>query len=157
MRYERYRKMRERTPAPVERFADDHRFLSNFWPARVTYDGFTYPTVEHAYQAAKVLPLERRHRIQNARTPGEAKRLGRSAVPRPDWDQERLGVMRNLVRQKFAGDARLGRKLLATGDARLIEGNTWGDKFWGVCDGEGENHLGRILMDVRSELETAGI
>jgi predicted NAD-dependent protein-ADP-ribosyltransferase YbiA (DUF1768 family) len=62
--------------------------------------------------------------------------------------------MRDLLRQKFA-HPELRRLLLATGDAELVEGNTWGDRFWGVCAGRGQNHLGRLLMAIRAEIRTA--
>lgn len=64
----------------------------------------------------------------------------------------KLDVMEACVRDKFTRNADLRRRLLETGDAELVEGNTWGDRFWGVCDGEGENHLGRVLIKVRGEL-----
>ena len=43
--------------------------------------------------------------------------------------------------------------LLSTEDSSLVEGNDWNDKFWGVCQGKGLNHLGRILMKVRKEVK----
>jgi hypothetical protein len=99
-----------------------------------------------------ILPGERR-RVREAKTPGKAKRFGKMLTIRPDWKNIRLSVMLNLVRQKFS-DPELGRKVLETGDALLVEGNDWGDRFWGVDlkSFEGENHLGKILMKVREEL-----
>lgn len=134
----------------ITRFDGEYRFLSNFYPAKVTYDGVTYKTVEHAYQAAKTLdPAERLH-IQVAALPGDAKRIGRTVTLRPGWDTLRLEVMRALLVQKFA-HPHLRAKLLATAPLPLIEGNTWGDVFWGMCRGEGENHLGRLLMEIREK------
>lgn len=66
-----------------------------------------------------------------------------------DWDDRKFSLMKSLVGTKFSEHDNLMAKLVATGKAQLIEGNTWGDKIWGVCDGEGENHLGRILMEIR--------
>jgi len=86
--------------------------------------------------------------------PGQAKRFGRQVSLRPNWEQIRLDVMLCLVRQKFEADAALAADLLATKDAELIECNDWGDTYWGQCWGAGQNHLGRILMQVRSELAT---
>lgn len=83
-------------------------------------------------------------------TAGQAKRRGYRVKLRDDWELVKLGIMEDLVRQKF-NEKTLGDMLLATGDAELVEGNDWGDKFWGVCDGEGQNMLGKILMKVRSE------
>lgn len=142
------------TPTEIMRigaFRGAHRYLSNFYPALVILDRRTYPTVEHAFQAAKTLsPLER-ERIQRAGSPGNAKALGRQVTLRPDWEDVKLNVMRDLLRQKFAFGTELSRKLRATGDMELVEGNDWGDTYWGVCRGEGENHLGQLLMQIRQE------
>lgn len=145
----------------IDRFDGEYRFLSNFWPATCWLrDGLgDYPSVEHAYQAAKTTDLEWRKRIRSAESPGEAKRLGRQLPLRADWEKIKLDVMFSLVWQKFAcglGNP-LPEKLLATGDAELIEGNWWGDTFWGVCRGKGENHLGKILMEVRRILRTENL
>ncbi|HKQ50267.1 MAG TPA: NADAR family protein [Phycisphaerae bacterium] len=140
------------SPAPISSFFGEYRFLSNFWPAVVEYENITFSSVEHAYQAAKTLDMAERRRIAAIVEPGDAKRAGRALRLRPDWEQVKIGVMEDCVRYKFTHHADLREKLLATGDAELIEGNTWGDRFWGVCDGQGENHLGKILMKVRAEL-----
>ncbi len=135
-------------------FKEEHEFLSNFWPSPVRFEGQLYPTVEHAFQAAKTSDPDGRRRIREARDPGKAKRLGRGVRLRKDWESAKLGIMEGLLRAKFA-DAALRELLLATGEARLVEGNTWGDVFWGVCRGQGKNHLGRLLMRVREELARA--
>lgn len=88
-------------------------------------------------------------------TPAAAKRMGRKVVMRPDWDTVKFDIMLDLVRRKFLGHPDLREMLLATGDEQLIEGNYWGDRVWGVCDGTGENWLGRHLMTVRQELREA--
>lgn len=136
----------------ISEFQGEFRFLSNFWPAKVSLDGLTYPTVENAYQAAKTTSDSRKE-FQHC-SPGLAKRLGRVVRIRDDWDSIKLIVMKDLIAQKFA-DNTLGYRLLLTGTRELIEGNSWGDTFWGVCNGKGENHLGRILMERRSELNAA--
>jgi ribA/ribD-fused uncharacterized protein len=130
----------------------EHAFLSNFHPAPVVLDGVTYPSVEHAYQAAKTFNLDDRQRILNCPPPNIAKKIGRKVKARSDWDQVKVAIMTDLVRQKFTDHPELREQLLATGNATLVEGNWWGDRFWGMCNGEGHNYLGRILMDVRKEL-----
>jgi ribA/ribD-fused uncharacterized protein len=141
------------TAAPITAFAGEYRFLSNFYPAAVDLDGSTYPTVEHAYQAAKSLEPSTQAKVKRAPRPGDAKRLGRQIRLRPDWEDVKVGIMRDLVRQKFTSHPDLRARLLATGDAELVEGNYWHDTFWGQCPvGTGFNHLGRILMEVRAEL-----
>lgn len=143
-------------PTRIDRFWGEWGFLSNFAPCEVWLDGVKYPSVEHAYQAAKTLDLEQREKfLLNGITPGMAKRMGKTLKLRPDWDGVKMGIMRDLLMQKFSPSI-LRRKLLSTFQAELIEGNTWGDTFWGVCDGIGENWLGKLLMEVRQHYGHGG-
>jgi ribA/ribD-fused uncharacterized protein len=135
----------------ISSFTGQFRFLSNFHPAPVHLDGAIYPTVEHAYQAAKCQNPADRNQIRLAASPGEAKRLGRTVAIRDDWDAVKLRIMEDLLRQKFATDP-LRTMLRRTDEAPLVEGNYWGDVYWGVWNGHGENHLGRLLMKIRAEL-----
>jgi ribA/ribD-fused uncharacterized protein len=134
----------------IDRFIGEHRFLSNFHAAPVWLEDQLYPTVENAYQAAKTLNADLRRQFHSV-SPVRAHRLGRRLELRPDWAEVRLTIMLGLLRQKFR-IPELCDRLLATGDHVLVEGNSWGDTFWGTCRGTGENHLGRLLMQVRSEL-----
>ena len=133
-------------------FVEKYRFLSNFYPCQIIYEDIEYPSVEHAYQAVKTHDKNSRKRISQAETPGQAKRLGRKVKLRPDWEEVKLGIMEELVRQKFNRHEDLKNKIIDSGDIILVEGNSWGDIFWGICYGKGENHLGKILMKIRSEL-----
>lgn len=134
----------------IESFQGKYRFLSNFWPVTVVLDSVSYPSVENAYQAAKTLDLDCRKPFVGC-TPWLAKRWGRKLDIRVDWDAVKVNVMRDLLSQKFSGGW-LMEALKGTGSNTLIEGNTWGDTFWGVCKGAGENNLGNLLMKIRSEL-----
>lgn len=136
----------------IEGFKGEFRFLSNFWPVDVMFDGYKYPSVEHAYQSAKTFNIQQRKVIRGVISPVNAKRLGAAVDKRLDWDDIKLDVMYDLVKQKFTNDLVLRDALLATGDAYIEETNYWHDHFWGVCDGIGHNHLGKILMKVRTEL-----
>lgn len=135
----------------LDSFQGKYRFLSNFWPAEIHYKGYTYVSTEHAYQAAKALNPEDHDLVATAKTPAQTKKLGRKIKVRPDWDQVKDQVMLDVVRLKFK-IPELRDALLETGNAILIEGNTWGDTYWGVCGGVGQNKLGRILMQVREEI-----
>ena len=145
------------TAPPITEFRGAYRFLSNFWPVGWA-DGRL--TVEHYYQAAKAVSADDQRWVYDAPTPGEAKRRGRRVAVRSDWDDVKLEVMRTLVRAKFLTSVQLYGWLLATGDAELVEGNTWHDNYWGRCSCDrcvraeivGQNHLGKILMQVRDEL-----
>ena len=143
---------------PITDFRGEYGFLSNFYAAAVEMDGADYPTIEHAFQAAKTHDFAKRRTVRNADTPSAAKRLGRRLKRRADWFDVSLEIMETLVRQKFTRYPDLRAQLLATGDAELIEGNNWNDRFYGAVYETstgawvGENHLGRILMRVRDEL-----
>jgi ribA/ribD-fused uncharacterized protein len=136
----------------IDRFTGRYDLLSNFHASPIKVEGIEYPTVEHAFQAAKTMNVEQKRALAEASTPGHAKRMGKRVQLRPDWEQVKVGIMEELMRLKFTTHADLREKLLATGDAELIEGNDWNDRFWGVCRGQGKNQLGVILMEVRREL-----
>lgn len=135
----------------IESFSGEHRFLSNFYPSVIEYEGIPYPTVEHAYQAAKSLDKIARNVISVANSPGLAKKMGQILIIRDDWESVKVFIMHELLIKKFS-DPELRSKLMATGTSDLIEGNTWGDTFWGVCRGVGKNKLGTLLMAIRNEL-----
>lgn len=144
------RKAAERAGHPViNRFDKEYRFLSNFYEAPVTYNGVTYRNNEAAFQAQKC--VERAHEFADM-SAAEAKSAGRHAPLRPDWENVKINIMHDIVFEKFLHNAELKDKLLATEGYDLVEGNTWGDRFWGRCNGAGKNHLGQILMLVREEL-----
>ena len=134
----------------IRSFTGEYRWLSNFYGVEVEMDGMIYTSTEHAYQAAKTFNVEMRRTIRLATTPGQAKKLGRRVDLRPDWESVKLLIMENLLRQKFSNPG-LRQKLVDTGISTLVEGNTWGDTFWGQVNGVGKNHLGRLLMKIRSE------
>ena len=142
----------------INQFRNKYRFLSNFWLAPVEFEGAVYPSVEHAYQAAKTISqADRLPFWKEFMTPGQAKRRGSLLILRGDWGFIKFRTMQELVRSKFQ-IPHLKNKLLATGNRVLVEGNNWHDNFWGrcfckKCGGSGLNQLGRILMDVRDELK----
>ena len=142
----------------IVEFDGQYYFLSNFYPSPILYEGIVYPTNEHFFQAMKTLDQTERQKIANAETPGIAKRLGRTVQLRPDWEQIKVDVMRTGLMLKFT-DAALAKKLLATGDEELVEGNWWHDNTWGNCHcpkcsrAGGRNLLGMLLMEVRKELQ----
>lgn len=135
----------------ISEFSGKYRFLSNFYPSPVFLDGVEYPTVEHAYQAAKTVDRAERETISSALTPGKAKAKGKKVTLRYEWDVIKLSVMYDLLKQKFERSHLLKQLLLDTGDEYLEEGNTWNDTYWGVCAGVGANQLGLLLMQVRNE------
>ncbi len=170
------------TLEPIRSFRGPFAWASNFWPVEVVWNGHICRSVEHGYQAAKSLDLDVQRYIVSSTTASVAKRRGRLILPadqvapgypyirRPDWLTVNRAIMLDLVRQKFAHDA-LGSFLVETHPRPIIEENTWHDNFWGrcVCNGcdawrrlkeedyMGLNHLGLILMQVRTELIERGL
>lgn len=145
-------------------FHGPNRFLSNFAAVNVVLDGITYPSVEHAYQAAKTKNLNHRAKVAIADRASRAKFLGSKkgmavcgVTLRDDWNQVKYSVMLDLNRQKYS-QPEYRDKLLATGTQKLIEGNYWHDNYWGDCvcnkcsNVAGKNQLGLILMTIREEI-----
>lgn len=134
----------------IKGFQGEYRWLSNFYPCAVKYKGFIFNSVENAYQAAKCDNEDDEVKFLSL-TAGEAKKLGRKVKIREDWADIRVLVMKFLLRQKFSNDY-LRELLLNTKDKYIEETNWWGDTFWGVCRRSGENMLGRLIMQIRTDL-----
>lgn len=136
----------------IKGFQGQYRFLSNFYPCIVEFEGRTYQSSEAAYQAAKSPNEKVKDGFANANA-REARTLGQKIAIRPNWEEDKLNVMYRALRAKFSQNPSLKDKLLFTEDSYLEETNWWHDRFWGVYNGKGENHLGRLLMVVRDELK----
>lgn len=136
----------------IDKFRGKYWFLSNFYESPIEDENITYPTVEHYFQAQKTLNREEKLKITKATKPAKAKKMGRQVKLRKDWEDIKLQVMEKALRLKFQ-DSTLRKKLIATGDEELVEGNPWGDRYWGVCNGSGKNKLGKLLMKIRKELQ----
>lgn len=136
---------------PIKGFFEEYRWLSNFWMAPITVIGITYFNSESAYQAGKTLDLDERKRFCNL-TGAEAKKLGKTITLRPDWDLAKVEVMELCLRAKFMTHKDLADKLLKTGNRQLIEFNYWGDTYWGVTKNGGQNVLGKLLMNIREDM-----
>lgn len=149
--------MSETIREQISSFRDHYWFLSNFYMEKLQFDGIVYPSAEHAYQAQKTLEDSWRTKIANLESASRAKQLGRMVPLRPDWEEHKTDIMRNILRAKFDKHTYLATLLLQTGEAELIEGNYWGDDFWGMVNAggnlHGKNWLGKLLMEVRSELQ----
>ncbi|MFC7074690.1 NADAR family protein [Halovenus rubra] len=138
-------------------FENDNEFLSNFYEVSVVYDGTEFPTSEHAYQAMKARDEEELYdEIASAESPNKAKKLGKKPSPPKNWEERKKYIMLEIVTAKFAQNPELRERLLKTGDELLVELNWWDDTYWGADSdtGEGKNMLGRILMEVRSSLQS---
>lgn len=144
----------------ITQFKDDYGFLSNFYPCYIRFEGRVYPSLEHAYQAAKTFDEDIRTEISQLKgKPGKAKKIGNKIKLREDWDVIKVDIMRRLVMEKFTNDPEMEKKLLETENRELVEGNTWHDNYWGRCYCSkcqlklSRNMLGHILMETRELLQ----
>ena len=136
------------TPKPITSFRGDHKFLSNMYECPVSYNGLLFRSSEAAFQAQK--DPSRAHEFVGL-SGSQAKKLGKTVKLRSDWSTVRDSIMTDVLWNKFTQNPELMEALQLTGDAELIEGNTWGDTYWGVDtrSNKGNNNLGKILMDIR--------
>ena len=137
--------------AYTKKFSGKLAFLSNMHVLTnpIEFDGVEYYTVEHAYQVARTLDLEWREKIAACGTPYAAKTLAKQAPTRPNWLVIRVGLMDDLVQQKFRNNPDLMELICSIPDEDIVEENSWGDTFWGVCNGVGTDWLGYILRNIK--------
>ncbi|MDT3843434.1 MAG: NADAR family protein [Bacillota bacterium] len=135
----------------IDRFVNEHFFLSNYYDAPIKVYGISYKNNEAAFQASKSLDPAVRMVFSNLSS-SEAKKKGRAITLRKDWESVKVQIMKDLIHAKFEQNPDLREKLLKTGDVYLEEGNDWGDRIWGTVNGIGANLLGRILMEERESI-----
>lgn len=137
----------------IKNFVGNYDFLSNFYPAKIEYEGLIYLNAESAFQAQKEKTKELRKKYQNM-NPIKAKETGETCDIRENWEEIQDDIMHKIIKAKFSQQAVLKQKLLATKDWYLECGNEYGDIYWGVDHGTGLNKLGKILMQVRSDFQS---
>lgn len=137
----------------INSFDKEFAFLSNFFECTFKLYNHEWRSAEHAYQALKCTNEIDFLKIKNAPTPAKAKQLAKKVELRSEWNDEfKIKVMKEVLKEKFTQNVDLKEALLATNNVELIEGNWWGDVFWGICKGEGQNNLGKLLMELRETL-----
>jgi len=140
----------------IEQFQNEYRWLSNFYPCELRFRGKLYPSVEYAYLSAKSEDKEWKIMCAEAKEKqGKIKKASQRLKVVPNWESIKMEVMRECLELKFLQEP-FKTWLLETGKVHLQEGNSWGDKFWGVDleTGEGENNLGKLIMTIREKLAT---
>lgn len=138
-------------------FKGEKRFLSNMYACNVIYRGKEYGSSEHIYQAMKSESIEYQEYIRGIEDPKDTKKeadrlLGETYEIREDWDNMKLELMEEILYLKFTQNFDLKDKLLKI-EGEIEEKNSWGDRFWGTTDSIGQNHLGRLLMQIRDEFK----
>ena len=134
-------------------FKDEYRWLSNFYKLQEPIDlyGCVFYYTENLYQAFKCNKADD-FILMASLTPGEAKRFGKRVELNPDFEANKLSIMKQILDIKFRQEY-FKRRLLDTGNCLIFEENSWKDFFWGCHNGIGENHLGKIIMEIREELK----
>jgi hypothetical protein len=138
----------------INKFKNKYAFLSNFYESPLYYQGLMFKNAEAAFQAQKESDISKKMAYCHF-SAQDAKNAGRQAQLPYIWENIKLSIMFDVILAKFSQNADLKSMLLETGNEELVEGNTWGDMFWGKVNGEGENHLGKTLMNVRTVLRIA--
>jgi ribA/ribD-fused uncharacterized protein len=137
----------------IEQFRDEYRWLSNFTPVKVVYEGIEYASVEHAYMSAKSHDMVWKSRCADSQvSAAQIKKESKEIDLREDWEKVKFEVMLECVRQKMTQEP-FKSKLEATGNVYIQEGNIWGDTVYGVClkTNKGQNLLGKMIMKIREE------
>ena len=136
----------------ITEFRGEFSWLSNFFPIKIEYDGLVYPSVEHAYQAGKLINIEDR-KLFLVMSAGQAKRLWRNYQSYNLTEEFRLNLMYQLLSIKFNQEP-FKSLLIATNNCNIIEGNYWGRHVFGYClkTNQGKNHLGQMIMNIREKL-----
>ena len=133
-------------------FFEEHFYLSNFYPCKVICNDFKNQLIFGSSEAMfQALKCPSRASEFTSLTPNESKILGNKVKLRDNWEDVKVDVMEYCLRSKFDQNPELKEKLIQTGDLHLEESNTWGDKYWGTVNGEGQNNLGKLLMKIRDE------
>lgn len=133
-------------------FFGRNAWLGNSYPAAFRIDGLTWKSVDHYVFAKRAIKESDRDAVREAETPIKARTVSKTMRWRPDWKEADVENVKAAVEAKFFQNVELGRKLIYTRDIELVHENRWGDKLWGVCEGEGENLLGKLLMEIREKL-----
>lgn len=137
----------------IKGFFYEYRWLSNYHPCVILWHNLPFKNTEAAYQASKCTNIEAA-KVFVDMDGLAAKKHSKTFQTTKTWHNRKLDIMAQLVFQKFLVNLELRTKLLETGDKYIEETNYWNDTFWGVCNGVGENNLGKLLMATREYFKT---
>ena len=139
-------------PDAINQFKGEYDFLSNRFGCRFVWKGLQYGNAEAAFQSSKCMDASER-KVYAGCSADKAALKGREQAPFPGWEDARLDIMGSILRAKFEQNPSLMKKLTDTGTCILINGNNKQETYWGVdlYSWQGENHLGRIIMDIRDK------
>lgn len=149
--------LKEKGMLEISLYRGEFRFLSNFWLVDIVYGGRMWPSVEHAFQAYMTNDEAMRQKIHSMINPSDVKKESQKEdFPlRNDKEEIQLFLMSELIKRKFSvkDHPELAYKLFLTDPLLLIEGNNWGDTYWGICGNIGYNNLGKLQMQQRENIK----
>jgi ribA/ribD-fused uncharacterized protein len=135
--------------------------FSNLYKRDIEFEGETFATAEHAYQAGKARKPSVRKWLMSAPSPSLLAMAAHGLYVwdiSPEWSKVKFERMKRILVAKYTQHEDLKVLLLGTGNARLVESATVNNavnRLWGEVKGVGQNKLGQLLMEVRSELAQA--
>lgn len=138
-------------------YPPEYYVFDNFSSFQIEYKGKIYPTSEHAYQSTKFIHTdsELAEKIRNAKSAHLALKIAEenSDKKQKNWDDIKLTVMKEILICKVNQHEYVKKKLLQSGDREIVE-DSWRDNYWGWGESkQGENHLGKLWMEVRKEFQ----
>lgn len=160
--------MKERTehdkinqPGPEEDisfYPKEFYVFDNFSAFQVEYNGIIFPTSEHAYQSMQFIKTSKEifEKIKNSKSAHDAQKMAFENKDKadPEWDKKKKEIMKSILRSKINQHPYVLKKLLQTGDRKIIE-DSWRDPIWGWGEAKcGQNLLGQIWMELREEYRT---
>jgi hypothetical protein len=135
-------------------YENEFYVFSNFSSFKIKWKGELWMTSEHAYHAEKFDDIDIKKQIMDALSAHDAMKIAQNNEEsyRKNWNEIKLGVMKEILRAKVEQHPYVKKKLIESADKELIE-NSWRDSYWGWGpDKDGENHLGKLWMEVRDEV-----
>jgi len=139
---------------PIRSFSDQYAFLSNSYPSVMKFRGGLFKTAEHAFQSTKATSPSEYDLIREAKTPQEARKLGRCILLREGWIESQEALMREVLTSKFENPF-LAQMLLSTHPSQILHEGTR-STYWGIVRNEGQNIFGKLLMEVRDKIREEG-
>ena len=126
--------------------------LDNFSPHSIVYNGQKYPTAEHLYQALKFDNPKIVAEIIDANSPLQAKIIASKYKQQRinNWSETKVQTMKKVLNLKLYQHPEIQDYLKSTNESELIENNPE-DDFWGIGDGNGQNMIGKIWMEIKSK------
>ena len=151
--------MENKEKEPIGFYEREYYVFSNFSAFVIMWKGNFCLTSEHAYHTEKFEDEDLKEAIRKTMSAHDSQKLSHEHRDRyrKDWNEVKLGIMKEILREKVRQHPYILKKLIESGDRELIE-DSWRDDFWGWGPNkDGANHLGKLWMEVREEVKSGKI